>query len=79
MQFSNELWAKSISHWPSCPTKILQQSIVEKEITVENFPEIKFLLKQMEKHEQEIRKLREHIQSRINSFEEDMRQGKIEF
>ena len=79
MQFSNELWVESISHWPSCPTKNLQQTIANKEITIMNFPEIKLLLKQMEKHEQEIRKLREIIQFRINKFEEDMRQGKIKY
>jgi hypothetical protein len=79
MQFSNDLWVESISQWPSCPTKNLQQTIADQEITIKNFPEIKLLLKQMEKHEQEIKNLREHIQSRIERFEKDMRLGKIQY
>jgi hypothetical protein len=79
MEISSKLWKEMITHYPDCPTLKLQLSIADKEITIENFPEIKLLLKLIEIHEKEIRKLRKHISFKINQFESKVKNGAIKY
>ena len=67
MSFTSEQWIE-IADFPICPVEALEEALVGKEIKEEDLEKVEMLVSNLEKHEQELRELRQEIERKVRAI-----------